>query len=182
MPKRTLATIATLFLLSAGLQAQETKPAQPPAGNPAAKSPESEERRSPDPVNRANVKLDLTITDQTGTGQAVKRTVSMIVADRRRGMIRSGGQVTMAGNRVPVTLNVDAQPSIIDDNRILVEFGLEYAPRPVNESVNTGEGRANLTEQLGLVVQPGKPMIISQASDPTSDRRITVELTATILK
>ena len=182
MPKRILATIAALLLLSAGLYAQETKPTQPPAEKPAAKSPDPEERRRPDPVNRANVKLELTITDHSATGQPVKRTVSMIVADRSQGMIRSGGTVTVAGNRIPVTLNVDAQPSIIDENRVLLELSLEYTPKPVNESATTGEGRASLTERIGLIVVPGKPMIVSQASDPTSDRRITVELTATLLK
>jgi hypothetical protein len=40
----------------------------------------------------------------------------------------------------------------------------------------------NLNEQITLILVPGKPMTISQAADPVSDRRITVELTATILK
>jgi hypothetical protein len=31
-------------------------------------------------------------------------------------------------------------------------------------------------------VESGKAMVISQASDPTSDRKVNVELTATILK
>ena len=186
MPKRILATLAAaLFILTAGLHAQETRPTQPPAEKPAATPPEAaarEESRRPDPPNRGNVKLDLTITDQAAAGQAVKRHVSMIVADRHNGMIRSGGNVVVAGNRIPVTLNVDAAPHILGDNRILLELGLEYAPKPVSESATTGEGRASLTERIGLIVEPGKPVILSQASDPTSDRRITVELTATILK
>ena len=37
-------------------------------------------------------------------------------------------------------------------------------------------------ERLSVILESGKPMIVSQAADPTSDRKITVEITATILK
>lgn len=177
MLKRILATLATGLLLTAGLSAQESKPAPPPP----EKSPQPTEPARDD-AKRNNVKLDLTITDQSGPGEAAKRTVSMILADRQGGSIRSAGSVIAAGSRINVTLNVDARPQILDDNRILLDLTLEYAPKPISENANTGEGRAHLTERLALIVDPGKPMVISNASDPTSDRRITVELMATILK
>lgn len=177
MLKRTLVTLAAGLLLSAGVSAQESKPAPPP--EKSAKPPTEPAREE---ARRNNVKLDLTLTDQSGPGDAAKRTVSMILADRQSGSIRSGGSVIAGGNRVNVTLNVDARPQILDDNRILLDLTLEYAPKPISENANTGEGRAHLTERLGLIVDPGKPMVISNASDPTSDRRITVELMATILK
>ena len=41
---------------------------------------------------------------------------------------------------------------------------------------------ASLNEMLSLILESGKPTIVSQAADPTSDRKITVEVTATILK
>ena len=41
---------------------------------------------------------------------------------------------------------------------------------------------ASINERLGLIFESGKPIIVSQAADPTSDRKITVEVTATILK
>ena len=106
----------------------------------------------------------------------------MIVADRQNGSVRSGGSVIIAGNRVNVSLNVDARPVIVSDNRIRLDLTLEYAPKPVTENATSGEGRAHLTERLGLIVEAGKPLVISQASDPTSNRKITVELMATILK
>jgi hypothetical protein len=43
-------------------------------------------------------------------------------------------------------------------------------------------GMASFSERLGLTLESGKPMMISQAADPTSDRKITVEVTATILR
>jgi hypothetical protein len=41
---------------------------------------------------------------------------------------------------------------------------------------------ASLNENITLILESGKPTIVSQAADPTSDRKITVEVTATILK
>jgi hypothetical protein len=63
-----------------------------------------------------------------------------------------------------------------------LELALEYAPRPGSDNASSGEGRARLNERLTLMVESGKPLAISQASDPTSDRKISVELTATLLK
>ena len=83
---------------------------------------------------------------------------------------------------VNVTLNADARPVVLGDNRIRLGLSLEYAPKPSSENAEDGEGLARLAEQFTLIVDPGKPVVISQASDPTSDRRVTVELVATILK
>jgi hypothetical protein len=33
-----------------------------------------------------------------------------------------------------------------------------------------------------VVLQDGKPLMVSQSADPTTERRVTAELTATILK
>lgn len=176
MLTRTAAILTAGLLLTTGLQARDTR--QDP--QPQTARPRQETQTPGQPTN---VKLELTITDQTGPGEPVKRTVSMILADRQSGSIRSGGHVIANGNRLPVTLNVDARPSIIgSDNRMLLEVTLEYLPKPDSDNANSGEGRANLTERLGLMVTSGKPLVISQASDPTSERKISVELTATILK
>lgn len=172
MPTRTAAILIAGLLLTAGLPAQETgQESQLPATKP----------RSDTVGQPTNIKLEVTITDQTGPGEPGRKTVSMILADRQSGSIRSGGHVLADGNRLPVTLNVDARPVIVSGGRILVELTLEYLPKPGTDNASSGEGRANLTERLsGLIVASGKPLVISQASDPSSDRRISVELTATI--
>ena len=64
----------------------------------------------------------------------------------------------------------------------LVTFGLEYFPRPSGGAEEMEPGMASINERLGLIFESGKPVIVSQAADPTSDRKITVEVTATILK
>jgi hypothetical protein len=175
MVRRTLATaLAAAFLVSIGHAQQE----------PAA--PVKQEKPAPRPAVPeglpSNIRIDLTITDQAGPGEAGKRTVSMIVADRKVGSVRSSGNVQTSGGRFPVTLNVDASPVIVKDGLMRLDIGLEYVPKPGSENAASGEGRAQLNERMGLLVESGKPLIISQASDPTSDRKISVELTATILK
>ena len=42
--------------------------------------------------------------------------------------------------------------------------------------------RTDIRQTLVLNLENGKPLVISEASDPLSDRRVTVEVTATILK
>ena len=154
-----------------------------PATNAAAKpEPKPAAAAKADPGQPINLKLDLTITDQTGSGEATKRVVSMLVADRQQGSVRSTGRVVVGPNNFPVSLNLDAEPVILNENQIRITLALDYTPKPDKDNATSGEGRGSLTERLSLWVQPGKPVVISHASDPTSDRKITAELVATLLK
>jgi hypothetical protein len=134
-----------------------------------------------------NVKLDITITDMTGPGEPLRKTVSMVVADRFAGSIRTAGtQVMTANGPQPLTINVDATPTVLKDGAIRLVFGLEYQPRPGGD--NTAQGTSTPTrmsqinERMAVIVQDGKPLVISQAADAGSDRKVTVELKATVLK
>jgi hypothetical protein len=196
MLKRTLTLTVAALVASASMLAQEPKPAPAPG---EAKPVEPRAAKPEQPGRLENIKLDLTITDQTGPGAPLRKTVTMIVADRERGAIRSRGHARLEGpiqTMQPVTINVDAVPQIVRDGAaVRVQLGVEYQPhpastagvkeRPVEAAATQGipaESVTNLNEQITLVLVPGKPMTISQAADPASDRRITVELTATILK
>ena len=68
-------------------------------------------------------------------------------------------------------------------------MGLEYQPRPGGEGAPaSGPGASmptrvsQINERLTVIVQDGKPLVISQAADPGSDRKVTVELKAAALK
>lgn len=178
MLKPIVTTAVVLSLLSVPGDAQQAKPeAAPAAAKPAPA------RVPPPAAQPVNIKLDFTITDQSGPGQSAKKTVSMIVADQQRGSIRSSGQVFLEGKgRFDVALGVEAAPTMLSDDTIRLSLSLDYAPKPDAESAGTGEGRGHLNQRLGLIVVPGKPLTISQAADPTSDRRIAVELVASVLK
>jgi hypothetical protein len=189
-----LSTVLVLTGAAAAQQAAQPRTTQPVQPQQAQKpTPPTEQAttvapREP-PGQPVNVKLDLTITDQLGPGEPAKKTISVIVADRAAGNIRS------SGNNVRAVLNVDATPQILSNGNIRVLLGLEYNPRqaggsgpvakgPKGETIPVEEipGGSSLNQRVTVVLEPGKPLVLSQAADPISDRKITVEVRATILK
>ena len=53
----------------------------------------------------------------------------------------------------------------------LAEKGLSFGSQP-----------AQLHESISVILQDGKALLVSQSADPTSDRKVTVELMASVLK
>lgn len=126
-----------------------------------------------------NVKLDMTITD-TFTGTPVTKTVSLIVLTGNSGRIRTSNFVSSG---IETILNVDASTTAYQNNLVRVSVTFEYTPA----EGRTSEGRPltpapKLNESITVMLQDGKPMIVSQSADPITDRKVTVELTASILK
>ena len=182
MLKRVLIATATAVSLAIPAAAQEEDAQQQPQPKPTQSAPA---RAADAPPRLANVKLDLTITDQAGPGEPSKKVVTMIVASGHNGAIRTRGFQPRPGNPPrEVIINVDAQPTITIDGPVRVQLGLEYSPvGPADSSsASTDPGRSSLNERIVFMINPGKPLVVSQAVDPLSDRRISVELTATILK
>jgi len=156
----------------------EPRSATPPAAAPAAAAPER--RREGQPVN---IKVDLTLTDQRGGAQPIKRTVTVLAADGYTGSIRTMSQVydpTTPPMTVP--LNVDASPTLLADGKVRLGINLQYdwpgpAERVRGQVVNT-----SLHDQLMLILENGKPTIVAQSADPIGDRQVTVEVKATVLR
>ena len=186
MLKEMLMTFGVTVLLTTAAAGQQPVPKPQSQPKPAESAPVP---RPTDAGGQAvNVKLDLTITDQAGPGEPSKKVVTMIVADRQNGFIRTRGFQQRPGNPPrEVIINVDAHPAIMRDGAVRVQLGLEYSPTAPAESggpaaPSSDPGRSSLNERIVFMIDPGKPLIVSQAVDPLSDRRITVELTATIMK
>lgn len=154
---------------------------QPPGQAPRTTPPPTPQAQAPVPVpgpprkirgRDVNVQVELTITELQGTAPGEKRVVSMVVADAAFGRIRS-----TAGQ--DVKLNIDATPTMLDNDRIALELTIEYIPITPEGAARRPAG---LLEMLTVILVNGKPMLISQAADPTIDRRITAEVRATVLK
>ena len=178
MQKITLRRLGSAALLLALILT--TTSAQTPS--PAAQQPKTPEPATQRPTGDSfgqatNIKLDLTINDQTGPGEPMKKVVTMVVADRGSASIRSTGSVRAQGR---VQINVDAQPMILQNGVIRLRLSLEYNPRTVGSEGPTES--SSLNEQIAVILEVGKPLIVSQAADPASDRKITVEVRATLLK
>jgi hypothetical protein len=167
------ALLALTMAMGLTAQAQEApskvqEPVQPVVARPAAQL--------------MNVKLELTITDSRGAAAATSKTVTMVLADRASGRIRTTGEVRMADrSRLPIILNVDAQPEITRDNRVKVSVTLEYKPQ-ASESETEERATTSLGESMTVILEDGKPLVVSQSADPYGDRKVRIEMKATFLK
>ena len=130
-----------------------------------------------------NVALEIKISDSFTTEVQTTKVVSMLVADGQSGQIRAGGGETVS------VINVDARPAVQRDGRIRLQLTVEYRPDLTLEQMeqlvksNKGSFRPNvLTESLTLVVADSKKTLVSQSSDPRSDRKVSLEVTATVVK
>ena len=76
-------------------------------------------------------------------------------------------------------INVDARPRILDSGKMRLTLGLEY------QFTNADDAKApvwELNQRLNLVLQDGKPLVVSRTADPRSNRHAVVEVKATVLK
>ena len=185
MTARTLPMIVCLSALMSGTAFTQGRPASPQPvtlptpGTPAPAPPAP--RREGQPVN---IKVEVTITDQRGGREALKKTVTVVTGDELAGFIRSSANYTGIG---PVPLNVDIQPRLLADNKIRLILNLQYnLPAASVGAVDVaGAGTLRTTEiheNLALIVESGKPIVAAQSADPVGDRQVTVEVKATILR
>ena len=166
--------VLTLVLALAASPSPSPKPAPPPSPKPSAAPAEHGQA--------VNVRLEVKITERRAGSDPVTKVVSMTVADRRNGMIRAANGTLPAGANAPAALNVDASPNVETDGKtIRLSLGIEYN---VNDPSPDAKGlplRA-IREQFFVIAESGKPLVVSDSADPVGDRRIQIEVTATILR
>jgi hypothetical protein len=187
---KTLIRSSALVLLCATLAHAQEKPAQRAAEKPAAEKPAAqkaaEEKAASDPrriVFGLSVRFDIAITDTAG-GKPATKTVSLNVTSGGSGSIRSTGIIpgpdpnTSIGAK-PVPLNVDVKNvSTMANGQVRATIVVEYQPYVENALRLPAEVTASSLAEF----TNGVKTLILQAADPMSDRRTTIEVTATILK
>jgi hypothetical protein len=125
-----------------------------------------------------NVRVELTIRDQRGSAPPETKTVAIVTADRTPGRVRTGGSIrTEKFGIQEVRLNVDARPEILRDGLIRLFVTFEYRPADTEMSPSN-----NISEMLEPVLVSGQSLAVTKSADPNSDRSVTVEVKATILK
>jgi hypothetical protein len=183
MARTFLGPLTIALLVGSGAAAQQpgqTSPTPPPQAKPAP--PTEQPATRPEPAGQPlNIRVEFTITEEVGGAAPAKKLVTLTVADRQNSYVRSGGDVRVGERYRNVNINVDARPTILREGLVRLDVTLEYRPQATGGA--TGEPALwGISERVGVILDSGKPLIISQAFDPTSDRRMTVELKATILK
>jgi hypothetical protein len=155
-------------------QTSRTVTAIPPAAAPPAQQPPSPPKPA-DPAQMVNVRIELAITETQGSNAAVKKTVVLITRSDSFGQVRS---VMNRPDNGSMALNVDVRPHVEKDGRIDLNVTFKYQPEQATEAVKQGD----LSESMDVFLVDGKPLLISQSADPKGDRKVTVEVTATVIK
>jgi hypothetical protein len=91
-----------------------------------------------------------------------------------------------------VPLNMDAEPVLLPEGKIRLGLRLQYDLVPSvaasgrttanDERSDRSQQRSSITESLTLVLESGKSIVATQSADPVSDRQVTLEVKATILR
>ena len=161
MLKRLPMIALSVLVLSTLVSAQDT---------PAAQRPAEQVQPARSPAQLANIRIELTIMDQRSDAPGAPKTVTMLIEDRQSARIRTG-----RGN---ASLNVDGRPEILREGRIRVTLSLEYTPQEGPERA----APMPIQESVTALLEDGKPLVLSQSADPSGDRKVRLEVKATIVK
>jgi hypothetical protein len=196
----TVAPVAQTFSPTSGFatsfdQAPPPTPPAPPSPPSAPQAPQVPQATrgtrgdmpAPNfsPRNRGqlvNLRLEFTVTDQIGTAPPVKKTITMNVADGESGRIRTNADVFRKNsNPTVVPLSVDASPEI-EGAKIRLRASLEYQLLSDAAGPDLPAGKTSITQSVTSILSDGVPTILSQSADPLTDRKVTLEVKATIIK
>jgi hypothetical protein len=128
-----------------------------------------------------NVRVEFTLTDQQTGVPTTSKTVILTTSNRQWGRIRSQITSRIYGG---APLNVDARPTVTQDGRISLELTIEYS-QGRNSEVEANSDKivqVSINESLTALLENGKPLLVTQSADPISDRKVMVEVKATILR
>jgi hypothetical protein len=170
------------------------KPPPPPPAPPADTAPATANRKAPPPPPAAptpdgrnrkvgpNVKVEVTFSEQRSDGPATPKTVTITTNDGQWGRVRSSVNTATYGVS---PLHVDARPEVLADGRVLLSVNIEYGEKrvPTGKEVQPGQViEVSLNESVTLLLESGKGLAVTQSADPMSDRKVSVEVKATVLK
>jgi len=189
----------------------QTTPAQQPPRPAEQGSRERRYDQYWAPGTTTNVRFEATVTDQTGTATPVKKTMSVTIVDGGNASVRSGvtvpvvsttftpqaqregpGQPMSSYSYRDMGLSLDVRNVFVDGNYVRATLSVEY--NPVDEKIADAPSAgvlmpgapsfASFKQSLALAFENGKSLVVAQSSDPVParDRKMTLEVKATILK
>lgn len=190
MTRCVIAVVVTTVLSSSALGAGQKPPVPPPP--PADSAPVGADAPPPPPAAPApggrarklgpNVRVEVTFTEQRAERVIPPKTVTVTTNDGQWGRVRSS---VVAGTFGKAPLNVDARPEVQADGRVLLALNLEYGESRVPEGETPKLGQAvasTLNESVTILLTNGEKLTITQSADPMSDRTVTVDVKATVLR
>jgi hypothetical protein len=189
------APIAASASVAQDQDAQQAEQKTPPPAKEAAQPtpqaipPPGPRPRVPIPALR-NIQFEITIIDQIGTDTPVKKTLNVVAVDAFFGSVRSKANVPVPRNPSDpkdvyyqeLPLNVDIRPEVTENKtRIRARLTLNYETLYPSKISGVPPVRSVVFVDQHVMLDNGKPLLVSQSADATTDRKVSVELKATIL-
>jgi hypothetical protein len=141
----------------------------PPGSVPAPAAPPTVAIEPNQPGQLVNIQIDITLTSEGGAQPLSRKTVTLTLADKQEGSVRSMDR----GPGPQGSLNVDARPVMQSNGRVLTRVGLEFSG---------GDDVPFVQVRAQPLLESGRALRISRAVSPKTDRTVTVEVTATVLR
>ena len=164
-----------VLLFSVSIAAQQSPPPTAPPQAPVAPvtvnvAPDPEEGGLP-----INVRLDVSVLDQTAQSAAQPKSLMVMLVDRAMGRTRAAFHDR--------SIAIDARPTIVD-GRIRVYITLQSENISSRFLTNPMERDATLDwrNSFSLLLENGKPMIALETMDSVTKRKMSIEVKATIQK
>jgi hypothetical protein len=124
-----------------------------------------------------NIRLDVSVIDQTGTAAAQPKTLMVVLADRAMGQTRA-----VYEDR---SIFVDARPTVVDGFiRMSVTVKSEEPPKMMlpGTTFKGPDPILNWTNSFALLLSNAKPMVALETMDAATKRKMSIEVKATIQK
>jgi hypothetical protein len=124
-----------------------------------------------------NIRVDVSVSDQTDSGASQPKTLMVILADRAMGSTRAAYQDR--------SILVDARPTIVDG---LIRVSVTVKSAEPDKMMLPGEPfkgpdpLLNWTNSFTLLLQSAKPVVAMETSDAVTKRKMSIEVKATIQK
>jgi hypothetical protein len=175
--RRGIQVLAATVLLAAAcpvaLWAQETAPkpaeAQPA---PAPASPRSSSAQA------ANIQLAIVLTDKIDGKTVAEEPVRLLLADRQLGRLRR--HLPANASFANKNFEVDVTPEIVG-SRVRISMTVNYNAGSADDTRDQTH-TTQFVETVTTYLDVGKPTTIVETPGDTANRRVTLQVTATIIK
>ena len=164
-----------MCVLSVTLAAQQPAPKAPPVppappAAPAPPVPAVDPEQGGQPIN---IRLDVSVIDQTAQGVVQPKSLMVLLVDRAMGRTRAAFEDRSFG--------VDARPTIVE-GRIRVNLTIQSDATRSFGPPQEQDQTLNWRNSFSLLLENGKPMLALETNDAVTKRKMSIEVKATIQK
>src|SRR5687768_18068655 len=170
-----------VLMFSVSMAAQQPAPPKAPAAPtapvaPVPQAPPDDPEAGGQPIN---IRLDVSVIDQTAQGAAQPKSLMVMLVDRAMGRTRAAFQDR--------SIAVDARPTITD-GRIRVYLTIQSDrtrnpfPVSVGQPPEPEDHTINWRNSFSLLLENGKPMLALETNDAVTTRKTSIEVKATTQK